>query len=946
MPTLLVAPTPAQEAIDFLKSKPIVSREVFDGLLPELKGLAFTVTGIAEHDQLQAIRDTIAELPAGRPWKEVKAKVAGALEPYFVDPDADAETQASQAAGARRRAELLLRYHGQQAYSIGAYEVQTRQRARLPFWLYRTMEDSRVRDSHAALNGLILPADDPFWSGHYPPWDWGCRCLVIAVTKAQAEQVRKADQARPADERLLIEEGPRLQKMREGQLIRDGQARNISTPAQRGGSYSFEPALIKPDLSRIQARYDAETWAHFRSWAEQTKLGGPDSQSVWQWLGGDAWPADPLRLQVVRKLGGATGAELVRDASTGSLYVRKRGANPGQVAEEAAADAAYAAMGVPVPETKLYAAEAAGGAPLKLSRFMEGAVPLRDALKALEPTGRVALLRKVQEHAAADMLLANWDVAGNWSMDSSFDNILVKDGVPYRIDNGGALRHSGLGQVNPEKLGPYPIELWTTRDRKLNPSTAQIYEGLGIARLAEQIEQLLPQRQAILEALPTALRPVVDQRLTEMARIAKQALDAMHHGFKETYADELAKHVMGLRAAGVTAALPKELRQAPGDTTAVDENGVPFDHLRTQKPKTSAPAAGPADPFGKAIVDAAKTINHHLGKGDVAFNASKISAALALEEKIAKLAKSKGKTNPEAIEQAKHYKPALDAIKAAVEAAKAGQVPKPIPNVATWKAAPVGAQPAPAGPPPSIVTRWADYAKTQGLAAVAHLPAAWMGAHAGDSWSPGARLYKEYIRRQRTAPLESYWMQGNKSYPTTAAKMAKEYDTWVAAQPGGEAAVHSIFASWHALTQEALAHIAFRGNDRGRATVRIIRTETASAVLKPGGVTKGGQAVELKRGPNESGSIFAPYMLYGDSVTIQAVPHVQITTLYFFERSPGAGGGALLGNNENEFTFIGQGIPARWLQGIDLAIGEDATAWDVPLPSPRPIRTPRRRSRS
>jgi SPP1 gp7 family putative phage head morphogenesis protein len=46
---------------------------------------------------------------------------------------------------------------------------------------YRTVGDAKVRDAHAVLNGIIRPIDDPFWSTHYPPNGWRCRCDVVAT---------------------------------------------------------------------------------------------------------------------------------------------------------------------------------------------------------------------------------------------------------------------------------------------------------------------------------------------------------------------------------------------------------------------------------------------------------------------------------------------------------------------------------------------------------------------------------------------------------------------------------------------------------------------------------------------------------------------------------------------------------------------------------------------
>lgn len=47
-----------------------------------------------------------------------------------------------------------------------------------PLLEYITAGDSRVRQSHRKLDGVIKPMDDPFWDTYMPPNDWNCRCTV------------------------------------------------------------------------------------------------------------------------------------------------------------------------------------------------------------------------------------------------------------------------------------------------------------------------------------------------------------------------------------------------------------------------------------------------------------------------------------------------------------------------------------------------------------------------------------------------------------------------------------------------------------------------------------------------------------------------------------------------------------------------------------------------
>lgn len=48
-----------------------------------------------------------------------------------------------------------------------------------PYWEYKTVGDALVRPEHAALHGLILPANDPRWKLIFPPNGWNCRCYIV-----------------------------------------------------------------------------------------------------------------------------------------------------------------------------------------------------------------------------------------------------------------------------------------------------------------------------------------------------------------------------------------------------------------------------------------------------------------------------------------------------------------------------------------------------------------------------------------------------------------------------------------------------------------------------------------------------------------------------------------------------------------------------------------------
>lgn len=64
---------------------------------------------------------------------------------------------------------------------------------------YRTAGDDRVRPEHAAMEGITLPIDDPFWEAYFPPNGWNCRCTVVQVRKSKHPTT-------PSDEAIALGE--------------------------------------------------------------------------------------------------------------------------------------------------------------------------------------------------------------------------------------------------------------------------------------------------------------------------------------------------------------------------------------------------------------------------------------------------------------------------------------------------------------------------------------------------------------------------------------------------------------------------------------------------------------------------------------------------------------------------------------------------------------------
>jgi hypothetical protein len=581
--------------------------------------------------------------------------------------------------------------------------------------------------------------------------------------------------------------------------------------------------------------------------------------------------------------------------------VQKQGNSPEHLRNEVAADQVYRALGQNVPEAKLY--ETPSG-PVKLARYIEGRT-LAEALKSAQGPAREALLAKVGEGFAADALLGNYDVIG-----LEKDNILVDaKGAIWRIDNGGAFKFRAQGKPKTD-YGAYPKELWSMRDASINPAAAEVFHGLDIYAIARQAEQLdLP---AALEAAPDDLKDLLSERAGNLRDVATKALDMQHDQWKAEYSDYLTYHMMGLREAGVTAALPKEMKMN-GEVEMVDENGLAWDHLRTANavvPKTFLAA----NLYFDGLLTAVKHVNHHASDGVI-----KAAQVKNLKEIVSKMKFmiSVGDNDPENTAAAKIYLEKAQEALAVVKAVKAGGAYQPVSKLEKYepKLAAV-----PATPEESIVTKAGRYMESVGLDI--KMPAEWMGGQAGDSWSPSAKAYKYFISQHLEPEAKNVWWQGG-----SPASAKKAYES-LAAVHGADKLERSLTA-YHALIQEVLGHVALPYNDREARAIRLVRTES-----KPGmaanQVTPGKKRT-MARGLNESASLVRRVSVSGTEDTVQAVPHSRVTGLYLLERAPEYEEGSFASDYENEITFIPAGVPFNYEPATFTGKETDATQWGLNL---------------
>jgi hypothetical protein len=226
----------------------------------------------------------------------------------------------------------------------------------------------------------------------------------------------------------------------------------------------------------------------------------------------------PAALTFVKDLPGSTSPKLMK-AANGTLWKQKTATagKEDRLRNEADANAAYRAANVLAPKAGIV--ETPSG-PLMLSKWTEGQT--LSTWKAGKSASEIAAVHKaIGKNFAADCLLANWDVIGTGG--GGGDNVLVDQyGVPWRIDNGGALKYRAQGSPKGSKFGPTVGELDTLRSPAYNAAAAAVFGHLSDADVKHQVEDLLPKKSQVLAAVKDpATRDILAQRFDYLDNWAK-----------------------------------------------------------------------------------------------------------------------------------------------------------------------------------------------------------------------------------------------------------------------------------------------------------------------------------------------------------------------------------------------------------------------------------------
>jgi uncharacterized protein with gpF-like domain len=180
---------PFSEAIRFLREKLSLPTEHWDDIWREMHSRAFVVAGAMQTELLDGLREAVT-----------KALSQGTtLAEFRKDFDSVVDRLGWVYKGGRAwRTAVIYHTNLSVAYSAGRYKGMTADAvlAVRPWWKYLPSSSANRRADHVQWYGIVLRHDDPWWSTHYPPNGWGCKCGVMTMSDRQYQRTK--DQLRTA----------------------------------------------------------------------------------------------------------------------------------------------------------------------------------------------------------------------------------------------------------------------------------------------------------------------------------------------------------------------------------------------------------------------------------------------------------------------------------------------------------------------------------------------------------------------------------------------------------------------------------------------------------------------------------------------------------------------------------------------------------------------------
>ena len=672
-----------------------------------------------------------------------------------------------------------------------------------------------------------------------------------------------------------------------------------------------------PDVSAKRSEYDAQTQATaqditayiLQTQADEAPLPeGSQKPKTGEKLESYTFPDDieTADIEVINSdPGGSTGAQIVKINGLKYVYKTDTKVAKEHVENEAAADQAYRAAGVRVPDCKIYHTK--DGKTVKLSQFVDGGQSLGSYMASATPDQKKAVIDQLKQGYIVDALAANWDVLG-----ADQDNVLVdKQGRAWRIDNGAAFSFRAQGaKKKPEEFEQREhAEEW--RSLRESPINRGVFDKLSAYDIFSSDVDL----DAFASHLPKETQKALAKPLAELKLMQTRCHGAIKMGYTQGAASGFLEDTYQLNKGGYAQECPKH----------ITDGDFGFCRKQWHVKQVSAPVA---PDYSTAVTQAAISVNKHCGYGsnpstdtDYQPNMATVNKALSYKPALEKLAKGGDA----------HAYSLLGYIKAIEDAQKAKwKGIQKIPNVPhyTFTVPSSGsATQASLNNPKTQYCSLTDHLFAQAQAVpkvddegrpvydsngkqetetvdvdhIAHL----FRTQAGDSWEEGACKLKviELAARGKNwnpPPFEKDVWYGEGDRRTNYNKARKHY----LAHPDELQKDIKALNMWRSATNVMLENSDFDGNCKEGRYVVIGRTDDPNLFANKAGTV--GDAFPM--GPSESCTPFASKRVYQSGVGVRLVPYERIYSCYFFDRSP-QGGSLYLNDDEREIGCDMTGLP-------------------------------------
>jgi SPP1 gp7 family putative phage head morphogenesis protein len=228
------------EALRYFRAKGFTFGFAWQDVWQEEHARAFTVAKAMKLQILELIRGAVdTAIDEGQTLAMFREQLQPLLEKegwwgrkMMVDP-LTAEHKVVQL-GSPRRLRTIYQVNMRTAQAAGRWERIQQSKKLFPLLEYSAVLDGRERPQHHAWSGTILPVDDDWWSMHYPPCGWHCRCTV-----------------KPRNQRMLDAKGLQVTEkpiefpVREYTNKRTGEVTKLEDGIDPGWSYNVGKAALE-----------------------------------------------------------------------------------------------------------------------------------------------------------------------------------------------------------------------------------------------------------------------------------------------------------------------------------------------------------------------------------------------------------------------------------------------------------------------------------------------------------------------------------------------------------------------------------------------------------------------------------------------------------------------------------------------------------------------------